>query len=466
VRLAVLLAPARFPRLDDVQIDGSVIAFTALASIVAALASGLVPALRGARFDLAASLHGGDGAIAGGFRGLRARRMRDGLLVAEAAFAVMLIVAASLLARSFVRLASVDAGYTVDRVLTARVLMPRGSTPEGTGQFIDRALGQIRTLPGVRTAGAGSMMPLLNLSAVTTFTLPPDLRAGQSAQTRALSYIVTPGYAETVGLRLHEGRFFTERDLTSGTRAMIVNDEFVRRYVPGGRAVGRLLPAMYLNEQSVVTEIVGVVGTVLKDGNDRAAQPEIYFVNGSATRRILGAVNFVVRTSDNPAALAAAFRQTVRDLDRNAIVERVVPLADQLSASMAQPRFATSVLVAFAVVALTLASIGLYGVLSYAVSQRRREFGVRAALGAARGDLIALVVREGLVVTAVGLVVGLAGAAALTRVMQGLLFGIAPLDAVSFAAAPAMLLPVAALACLVPAYRAARIAPADALRSE
>jgi ABC-type antimicrobial peptide transport system permease subunit len=153
-------------------------------------------------------------------------------------------------------------------------------------------------------------------------------------------------------------------------------------------------------------------------------------------------------------------------VDRNAIVERVVPLADQLSASMAQPRFATSVLVAFAVVALTLASIGLYGVLSYAVSQRRRELGVRAALGAARGDLIALVVREGLGVTAVGLLIGLAGAAALTRVMQGLLFGVSPLDAVSFLAAPAVLIPVALFACLWPAYRAARIAPADALRNE
>jgi ABC-type antimicrobial peptide transport system permease subunit len=267
LRLAVILAPARFPRLDDVQIDASVMAFAAVASVVTALVSGLVPALRGARFDLAASLHGGDGATAGGFRGLRARRMRDGLLVAESAFAVMLIVGA-------------------------------------------------------------------------------------------------------------------------------------------------------------------------------------------------------MRTAGDPAALAALLRKTIRDVDRTVIVERVEPLADQVSTSMAQPRFATSVLITFAVVALALASVGLYGVLSYAVSQRRRELGLRAALGAGRGDLVALVLREGLLVTALGLALGLAGAAALTRVMQGLLFGVAPLDAVSFAAAPAMLVPVAIVACLLPAYRAARIDPAEALRAE
>jgi len=205
---------------------------------------------------------------------------------------------------------------------------------------------------------------------------------------------------------------------------------------------------------------------VLKDGNDREPQPEIYFVHGSPTRRIVSAVNFIVRTSDDPASFAAALRTIIRDLDRNVIVERAEPLADQLSASMAQPRFATTLLVTFAMVALALASVGLYGVLSYAVSQRRRELGVRAALGAARGDLIALVVREGLLVTSIGLMLGLVGAAALTRVMQSLLFGVTPLDPVAFATAPVLLGPVACIACLLPANRAARTDPAEALRAE
>jgi predicted permease len=465
VRLAVILAPARFPRLDDVQIDSNVLVFTALASIVTALASGLAPALRGARFDLAASLHGGDGATTGGFRGLPARRMRDGLLIAESAFAAMLIVGAALLARSFVRLVSVDAGYTADHVLTARILMPRAATPERTSQFITGALDNLRAVPGVRAAGAGSMMPLLNVSAVTTFNLPPDAGAGKPTQTRTLTYIVTPGYAQAVGLRLRAGRFFDDRDAAAGTRAMIVNDEFVRRYLSDAPVVGRRFPALYANE-TVQTEIVGVVGTVLKDGNDRQPQPEVYFVHGSPTRRITAAVNMVLRTSGDPGALAALLRKTARDVDPTVVVERVESLSDQLTASMAQPRFATSVLVTFAVIALTLATVGLYGVLSYAVSQRRREIGVRAALGATRSDIVTLVVHEGLLVTAAGLALGLAGAAALTRVMQGLLFGVTPLDALSFAAAPLMLVPVAIVACLLPAYRAARIDPAEALRTE
>ena len=466
VRATAALAPARFPRLEAVQIDAKVMAFAAFASIVTALLSGVVPALRGARFDLAASLHGGDGATAGGFRGLRARRLRDGLLVAESAFAVMLIVGAALLAHSFVRLVSVDAGYTADHVLTARVLMPRGASPERTDQFIAGALAELRATAGIRAAGAGTMMPLMSMSAVTTFSLPADTGTRQPTQTRALSYTVTPGYAEALGLRLRDGRLFTDRDVAPGTRKMIVNDDFVRRYLSAGRAVDRLLPPMYVNDKDVVTEIIGVVGAVLKDGNDREPQPEIYFVHGSPTRRISGAVNFVLRTSDDPASLAAALRTIIRDLDRNVIVERVEPLADQLSASMAQPRFATTLLVTFAVVAVSLASVGLYGVLSYAVSQRRRELGVRAALGAARGDLIALVVREGLLVTSIGLVLGLAGAAALTRVMQSLLFGVTPLDPVAFATAPILLVPVACVACLLPANRAAKTDPAEALRAE
>jgi ABC-type antimicrobial peptide transport system permease subunit len=247
---------------------------------------------------------------------------------------------------------------------------------------------------------------------------------------------------------------------------MVVNDEFVRRYFPNATVIGRRFRNLYPSDPPMDTEIIGVVGAVLKDGNDRRPEPEVYFVHGTGNRRIVGAVNFVMRTSVDPSTLAAAVRAVIHDTDSTATIGTIEPLADRLSVSIAQPRFATTVLIAFAGTALLLASIGLYGVLSYAVSQRRRELGVRAALGASRAQLLYLVVTEGLSVTLIGLVVGLVASAALTRYMQAALFGVGPLDPTSFVAAPVALIVVAMAACLRPAIRAASVDPAGALRTE
>jgi len=465
IRVTAALAPARFPRLDDVRIDERVMGFAAVVSILTALLAGLVPALRGARFGLAESLRGADGATAGGFRGRVGRRLRDGLLAAESAFTVILLVGALLLGRSFVQLTRVDAGYTADRVVTARVVMPRGATPERTSRFIDAALARVRAMPGVSAAGAGNMMPMVGASAITPLMLPDSASRG-SSDVRTLIYTITPGYAESLRLRRRAGRLFDDRDVASGTRAMIVNDEFVRRHLAGAPAIGRRFVNLLAADKNVTTEIVGVVGSVLKDGNDRQAMTEVYFVNGNNERRIAGFVNLIVRGTGEPAAMTNAVRQAIRAVDPAVSIERIEPLADQLAASMAQPRFATAVVVSFAVVALALASVGLYGVLAYTVSQRRRELGVRATLGASRARLVGLVLREGLVVAVVGVGVGLAGSAALTRLMQSQLFGVTPLDLPSFAGAGLVLLVVAVLACAIPAGRAAAIEPAEALRCE
>jgi predicted permease len=460
------MTPPQFPRLADVRLDWHVLTFTAVATLLTGLLSGLLPAVRGARFDVASSLRGGSGATGEGVHGLRDRWLRDSLLVAEAAFTVVLIVGALLLIRSFVRLTTVDPGYTSEGVVTARVLMPPGGAPDRTDRFAGEVLTRLRGLPGVVSAGAGNMMPMLPLYALATFPLPDPSGASAEITARTAAYTVTPGYAEALGVRLRAGRFFDERDIESGTRSMIVNEPFARRYLGNGPVVGRQFSNLFRRtDKNVVTEIVGVVAPMLRDGNDREPDPEIYFVAGTlGNQRFFQGVNFVVRTKDEPRTLVAAVRAALRDTDRDVIIDRLQPLSDPLAESVAQPRFATATLVVFAMLALTLASVGLFGVLSYAVLRRGRELGVRAALGASRSSLLRLVLREGLAVTVLGVALGMAGAVAVTRLMQGALFGVTPLDPISFAIAPLVLLPVACAACLVPALRAARVGPADALR--
>jgi predicted permease len=467
VTTAARLAASDFPRLDAVRIDARAVAFTAAATLITAMVSGLAPALRGARVSLVGSLRGGDPAAAGEFRGARPSRLRDALLAIESAFAVLLLVGAILLARSFARLTHVDAGYTPDRVLAAEVYVPGGDAPAQATRvqmLVSTVLERVRATAGVEAAGAGNMMPLDRATMIAGFPAPWNRPGTEPVSARALTYVITPGYPEALGLRLRQGRLFTASDLASGTRAWVVNEEFARLYLPPQ-------PLGYRFEQQresgpIPVEVVGIVANVLKEGNDRKPQPEVY-VLGRDGGRFTGRFEIVARTAAAapPSAVARAVRAIVRDVEPAAAVETVA-LSQRVSEAVDQPRFAMSVLLAFAIVALVLASVGLHGVLSYGVAQRRRELGVRAALGADRGDLIALVIREGLTTTSIGLCLGLVGAAALTRFMRGALFGVAPLDLASFAAAPAILVVVAAVACFVPASRAAATDPAEALRAE
>jgi len=440
MRVTSFMAPLHFPRLTDVYLDVHALAFITGATLMTTLLCGLLPALRGARFNVSASLRQGNGATAEGFQGPRDRRLRDVLLVAEAAFALMLIIAATLLVRSFVRLASVDPGYQPAPVLTAHVMLPPGSDPDRDGQFARDALSRIRALPGVASAGAGNMMPMFLQHAVATFPLPDPSGVSPEITARATSYTITPGYLEALGVRLRAGRLFEERDEGSGTRVMLVNELFARRYLGPGEVVGRRFTNLFRRvDRGVITEVVGVVAPMLKNGNDSEPEPEIYFVAKRQQNRLGKSVSFVVRTTGAPVVLAAPVRDLLRDLDRDVIIDRVQPLTNLLAASMAQPRFATATVTTFALLALILAATGLFGVLSYAVSQRGRELGVRTALGASRTSLLGLVLREGLAVATLGIVLGIAGAAAMSRLMQGALFGVTPLDPISFAVAPLVL---------------------------
>jgi predicted permease len=468
LRLLPLAAPAHIARLEDVRIDLTVVTSGIAASLFAALASGLASAVQSWRVDLYQAFRGGDGSPSATASGLDARTARAGLLIVEAAFAVVLAVGASLLGHSFLRLTSVDPGYDSDHVLAVSVQLPEGpGLSPRTAHFIDAMLARVRSTPDVISAGAGGMMPLSLRTAVIQLTLPSWVGAGKPTTGRVLSNVITPGYAEALGLRLREGRFFSEADERGAPRLALVNQEFVRRFLVDGRVIGLRVGRLSMGNDGAETEIIGVVGNVLKDGNQTEPQPEIYFAHGSSTQRIGGYVNLIVRSSGNEdAELSRALRRYVREVDGRAVVDRLVPLKTLVASSWDQPRFAASIVSAFAGLAIALAGVGLYGALSYNVSQRRRELGVRAALGASRSSLVRLVLREGLSSTLIGLGLGVVAATLVSRFMRGVLFGISPFDGAAFILAPMLLVAVGVSACLVPAMRAASIDPAIALRDE
>jgi putative ABC transport system permease protein len=464
IELVRRVAPLQFPRLEDVRVDGAVLWFSLGVSTFAAIATGVAPAIRGARGSLANAVRSADRSQTAGDGSGGHRRIRDVFLAIESAFAVVLLICAGLLVHSFVRLLDVDAGYTAGGVIAARVQLPPGAPPERTSQFVEHALARLRESPGVVSAGAGNMMPLVGLTAITTLTLPERVTRGKPATARTTTYVITPGYAEALRMRLKEGRLFSDADVSSARRTAIVNEEFVRRYLSVSPVAGTTVGDLFPTDRGTTTEIVGVVGNILKDGNDREPQPEVFFVHGSATRRLEGFANVVIRVQGDEAALLPSIRAILSGVDPTAVIERIDPLPSLVFTSVAQPRFATSVMLTFGMVAAVLASIGLFGVLSYGVAQRRRELGVRAALGASRARLVGLVLRQALAATLIGVFAGLVAAASGAQFLRAVLFGIPPLDPVAFAIAPVLLMSVATVAALVPALRAASIDPATALR--
>jgi predicted permease len=449
------IAPADFPRLDAVRLDGLALTFAVAASLLTATITGMFPAMRSARAELVPSLRDGAGAS----RGPRTLRTHRVLLVAESTLAVLLLIGAALMGRSFVNLMQVDTGYDPSHVLTARVYLPGADRGEAdTSTLVAELLPRLRSLAGVTAAGAANMAPFSRSTYVSAFQLPLP---GQEAVTvRTQSYVVTTGYAESLALRLRAGRLLNETDLASAVPPVLVNDQFVRMFVGQTDPIGRRFEGQF-----GTSEIVGVVATVLKDSLEQEPQAEMYMLaTGKATIR--REVYLVMRTTGDPVAYADHVRRIVSDLRRDAVVEALEPLAAQLATSVAQPRFAAAVLLSFAGIALLLAAIGLYGVLSYSVARRQREIGVRSALGATRGRLVGMIVREGVTLTVIGLALGVLLAAGATRFMQSLLIGIAPLDPWSFGAAALALLLVAVVASAVPARRALGVDPVTALRAE
>lgn len=470
VAAAALLAPADFPRLDDIAIDVHSLVVALLVSTLTAIVSAVPAILHATHGSPFVALHSRVNGVTS--RAFRGEWMRSSLLAAEASCAVVILVAALLLGRSFVRLLHVDAGYTPNNVLILSVFRPGtdDTSAKRYGPLMTAALERIRATPGVDAAGIGSPTPLDDNNQLAAFPIPGSLSSqqlvdptAQQAQRTALarSYRISLGFERALGLRLRAGRFFTEADRIGDDVRWIVNEEFARLYLPSD-PVGRRFP-WSRRGRPLQLEIVGVVGNVLKNGNSEAPRPEIYGLIGDTDPFYNSAL--VVRTDRDATAYAPALRAIMRDVAPDAVVD-VASLSDRVSESFAQSRFATAVFGALALVASLLTAVGVFAVLSYRLAQRTREFGVRVAIGATRGHLVRMVLRDGTAPTIVGIVIGLGAAVAVTRLMHGVLFGISPLDAVSFAMGPILLIPVALVAYVVPALRASRVDPMTALRAE
>ncbi|MEO7272304.1 MAG: ABC transporter permease [Vicinamibacterales bacterium] len=463
-----LVPPAILPRLGGIVIDARVMAFCLLLSLVSTLLIGLLPALRvsGAAFGEGLALHAG-GARATGDR--QGEWLRTLLVAAQIALTLVLLVGAGLLIHSFVRLTSVSPGFESSGrdgvVQTVRVTLPEVlvDRPERMQAFARGVLERIQRLPGVTSASVINSAPFGMMFIQTDFDIEGQAKATLFAGTPKIE----PGYFKTMGIALRAGRDFTSTGDTADTPAVaIVSERIVREYFPGGptEALGR---RVRVDERGEWRTVVGVVSDIRQQGLDQDVKPMIYtpFLQERTAPFLLRFVSFVVRTS-TPGRVAEGIRAEIRRAAPDLPIETTRTMDEAVAASVAQPRFRTVLLGLFATAATLIATCGLYGLMAYAVAQRRREIGVRMALGATRRDVLRLVLTRALRVVIAGLAVGLAGAAGVTRVLQTFLFGVTPTDPVVFTLVTLLLLAVGLLAAWVPARRATRIDPWAALRAE
>jgi putative ABC transport system permease protein len=451
------------PLLASVRIDYRVLGFTALISLLAGLAFGLAPALQVSAPDLNETLKaggrsGGEGASAG--------RLRSTLIVTEVALALMLLAGAGLLIKSVVRLRAVDAGFNPERLLTMNLAVPSTRYRDGAAQaaFFERLVQKLGELPGVDSAAATSVLPFSgNFDGRSLAVEDSPVPRGQEVSVDL--YITTPGYLRAMQIPLLEGRALDERDAKESPPVALVSETMARKLWPGRSPLGRRVkfPGSEKNQQPWRT-VVGVVRDVKHYGLDREDLMQMYLPESQFPTNFM---TLVVRASSgDPAALLGSVRREVAAADRELAVFGVATMEQLLADSVALRRFSMLLLGVFACVAVALAGVGIYGVISYSVTQRTREIGVRVALGARPRDVLRLVLGRGLGLVSAGIALGLAGGLAATRVIEGLLFGVGARDPLTFAAVAALLAAVALAACLTPARRATKVDPMVALRYE
>ncbi len=463
VGMTVLLGhvPAGLVLVQKAAIDGRTLAATTFVALFAGLIFGSLPAVQVAGRGVAEALRGGGRGAQGKAITSRAKRA---IVVGELALAVTLLSGAGLLLRSFNRLMQVDPGFRTESVLSMKVALPQAKY-DSTGQriFDRQLLERAAALPGVASAALGNFVPLDGGGFGFSFNVRGRTYARPSDEPGAEVRQVTPAFFNTLGVPMVRGRGIRDTDAPGAPTVYLVNQAFVKRFFPNEDAIGQFIRLEWGPGEEPYCEIVGVVGDVHGEGLEDAPLPTVY---ASLAQHPFSAVALVVRTHASPASLAAPLRAIVRDLDREVPVFSVQTMAERVASSVGRPRFYTTLVALFAAVALLLAAVGLYGVIAYAVSQRTHELGVRVALGATSRNISAMVIREGLAITAVGAALGIVAALTAGSVVASLLFGVTPRDPITLGGVVVVLAAVAMLASWLPARRAARVDPLVAMRGE
>jgi predicted permease len=458
------IIPTKIPRLDQVQLDWQVLAFTLLLSLVTCLLFGMVSAWQATKPNLQPTLEHGVRTSGPG----TGQRFRQLLVVFQVSMAVMLVIAAGLLIKSFWRLRQADPGFTSNNVLSAHVTLgPQYHKPLKTNDFYNQLIERISVLPDVDAVAIAYDHPL-EANMVDNFRIEGSTGSESGRSASANFQPVSWDYFRTVGMTIISGRPFTQQDDQDHPGVAIVNEAFAHKYLPPGKALGQriqpVLPAqLWNNERLTSFEVVGIVRNVKSAGWNAESEPTYYL---PATQAPFQAMTILVRTRNDPATLVSALRNAVQTIDPTQPVTNIRTLDQIVSDSIAQPRLNMLLMGLFGGLALILAAVGIYGLLSYVVTERTREIGTRMALGAQVPDVLKLVLRQGMTLALIGEAIGLVGAFALTRVIRGLLFGVAPTDVTTFLAVAAVLTSVSLLACYFPARRAAKVDPLVALRYE
>jgi putative ABC transport system permease protein len=462
-KILVEMMPVEIPRLNGAGLDTRLLTFATLVSLLAGVLFGIVPALQAAKVSLTEALQKSGRSSAGEDRG--SNRLRSSLVVSEVALAVTLLLGAGLLLQSFVHMTQVDAGFDPHHVLTFQIDAPAGMDFAQWPEFYHEVVARIGSIPGVTSASAALLLPLMGDGARSSIEIegqPMPLGARPSADFNA----VAPNYLHTVGTQLVEGRDFNALDNSTSTPVVIVNRRLARLYFPNQNPIGKhIRPGIgngYGSGEPPMREIVGVIEDVKQGGPAADTDPAVY---APLAQSPFDSVFIAARTENDPAAIVFAARGQVAALNKNVPIYQVKTLDQYIADSVAEPRFISLLLGSFATLAVLLACLGVYGVVSYAVVQRTHEIGIRMALGADGGSVVRAVLSQGMRLAAIGVVIGLAGSFTLVHLLSNELFGVSATDPMTFAGAAFALLCVAALASYIPARRAAGVNPMAALRN-